>query len=58
MISLERARELLDDPSLSDEEVERIRDEFQILAEIMFEAWNDERDRRKAEKVIPEEFPS
>ena len=39
MLSVERTRELLDDPSISDEEVEQIRDECRIFAEIIFEQW-------------------
>ena len=47
MISLERAKELLDDPSLSDVEVEQIRDEFQTLVEIIFAKWKEERRKEK-----------
>jgi hypothetical protein len=43
MISIECAKELLDDPSLSDAEVEQIRDEFQSLVEIIFAKWKEER---------------
>lgn len=43
MLSIERTKELLGDPSLSDAEVEQIRDEFQILVEIIFEKWKGER---------------
>ena len=44
---IERAKELLDDPSLSDAEVEQIRDEFQSLVEIIFAKWKEERRREK-----------
>lgn len=37
MISLERAKEILNDPSLSDEEIRQIRDDFRVLAEIALE---------------------
>jgi len=50
MISLERAKELLDDPNLSDAEVEQIRDECRILVEIIFEKWKEERAQAKKEK--------
>ncbi len=50
MLSVERVKELLSDPSLSDTEIEQIRDEFQILAEIIFEKWRDERIQAKKEK--------
>ena len=41
MLSIERTKELLDDPSISDEEAEQIRDECRILAEIVFELWRE-----------------
>jgi hypothetical protein len=50
MVSFERAKELLDDPSLSDSEVEQARDEFRLLAEIIFETWREERMKTKEEK--------
>ena len=50
MLSVERVKELLSDPSLSDVEVEQIRDEFQILAEIIFEKWRLERIAAKEKK--------
>jgi hypothetical protein len=37
MLSLERTKEILNDPSLSDMDVEQIRNAFRSLAEIMFE---------------------
>ena len=43
MLSIERLREV--DPNLkglTDEEVEKIRDECRIFAEIIFESWLDE----------------
>ncbi|KKU79299.1 MAG: hypothetical protein UY04_C0012G0011 [Parcubacteria group bacterium GW2011_GWA2_47_7] len=43
MLSLERTKELLDDDSLSDKEVEEIRDAFRKLAEIVFEKWKLEK---------------
>jgi hypothetical protein len=46
MLSVERVKELLNDPTLSDAEVEQVRDEFQILAEIIFEKWKE--DQKKA----------
>jgi len=39
MLSIERIREILDDPHLSDEEITEIRDSFRILVEIIFEKW-------------------
>lgn len=50
MLSIERTKELLNDSSLSDAEVEQIRDEFQILVEIIFEKWKGERSKAKERK--------
>jgi len=50
MLSVERVKELLTDPGLSDAEVEQIRDEFQILVEIIFEKWSEERIKAKEKK--------
>lgn len=46
MLSLERTRELLDDPTLTDKEVQEIRDGFYLLAEIIFEKWREEKKER------------
>jgi hypothetical protein len=51
MISIERAKELLDDPSLSDVQVEQIRDEFQSLVEIIFDKWKEERRQEKSSRA-------
>ncbi len=58
MLSIERVKELINDPSLSDKEIEEIRDGFYQLSEIMFEQWMEERKKAKVtekEKVIDEE---
>lgn len=39
MLSIERVKELLNDPKLSDKEIEEIRDGFLILAEIIYDRW-------------------
>lgn len=39
MLSIERVKQLLKDPALSDADAEKIRDEFRILAEIIFDQW-------------------
>ena len=36
MLTVERIKEIIDDPSLSDEELEQIRDELRCLAELIF----------------------
>ncbi len=50
MLSVERVKELLNDPKLSDKEVEEIRDQLYMLSEIMFEQWQAERIKAKADK--------
>lgn len=44
MISIERTKELLADATLSDQEIESIRDSFRDLAEIIFNQWKNEHD--------------
>jgi hypothetical protein len=46
MLSVERIKEIINDPSLSDEELTEIRDEYRLLAEIIFDHWNEERKLR------------
>jgi len=55
MLSIERVKELINDPSLSDKEIEEIRDGFYQLSEIMFEQWQAE--RIKAKKAETENKP-
>lgn len=55
MLSVERVKELINDPSLSDKEIEEIRDGFYQLSEIMFEQWQAERIKAKADKKDNEE---
>ncbi|MDP3052415.1 MAG: hypothetical protein Q8N22_00470 [bacterium] len=43
MLSLERTKELLNDPTLSDKEIQEIRDGFYLLAEIIFGKWQEEK---------------
>jgi len=43
MLSLERVKELLNDPALSDEEIKEIRDGLRLLAELIFEKWREDR---------------
>lgn len=47
MLSVERVKELLNDPSLSDKEIEEIRDGFYQLSEVIFEQWMEERKKAK-----------
>lgn len=55
MLSVERVKELLNDPKLSDKEVEEIRDQLYMLSELMFEQWQAE--RIKAKKAETENKP-
>jgi hypothetical protein len=57
MLSIERVKELLNDPSLSDKEVEEIRDGFRMLSEVIFEQWQAERTKAKANS-IKEDVPN
>lgn len=50
MLSIERIKKLLDDPSISDKEVEEIRDSFRMLAEIVFEKWQQDKNIKKNQK--------
>ena len=50
MLSVERVKELLNDPNISDKEAEEIRDDFHNFAEIIFDKWMDEREKAKNEK--------
>ena len=47
MLSLERAKKLLNDPNLSDAEVEKIRDELAMMAALMYDAYAEERKQHK-----------
>lgn len=47
MLSIERVKELLNDPNLSDKEVEEIREGFRMLSEVIFEQWQAERIKAK-----------
>ena len=50
MLSVERVKELLNDPKLSDKEIEEIRDQMYMLCEIMFDQWQAERIKAKTEQ--------
>jgi hypothetical protein len=42
MLTIERAKQLLNDPNISDSEAMEIRDSLRALAEIIFEKWAKE----------------
>lgn len=62
MLTLEQARKLLNDPTLSDEDVLEIRDQLYALAEIIYEQWEidraKEKKRRLEEKTQSENLPT
>ena len=43
MLSIEDIKEIMDDPSLSDSELEAIRDEGRALVEVIFDHWRKEK---------------
>lgn len=51
MLSLERTKELLNDSTFSDKEIEEIRDGFHSLAEIIFEKWKEDRKKERKSKL-------
>lgn len=55
MLSVERVKELLNDPKISDKEAEEIRDDFNILAEMIFEKWME--DKKKGKENEKKEKP-
>lgn len=57
MLSVERVKELLNDPKISDEEVEKIRDEFHIFAEMIFDKWVEDKKKEKAKSNEKKENP-
>jgi hypothetical protein len=54
MLSTESIRKLLDDPSLSDDQIEDVRAACHVLAELMLEAWR----KAELEKVSSSEIGS
>jgi len=49
MLTVEQTKKLLNNPALSDEVVEKIRDDFRLLAEVIFEKQHEEKLRIKNE---------
>lgn len=52
MLSIERVKELMGDPKLSDEEAAEIRDSCRAIAEIMFEQWQHERGKKESAQPL------
>lgn len=49
MLSAQRIKELCNDPAMTDQDAEEIRDGFRALAEVIFQVW--QKNRRKFEQV-------
>jgi len=47
MLSVERVKQLANDPTLSDKQIEEIRDGFYMLSQVIFEQWQAERNKAK-----------
>ena len=47
MLSVDRVRRLLNNPKLTDDELEEIKDDLRMLAEIVFETLSEERKKEK-----------
>lgn len=47
MLSIERVKQLANDPTLSDKQIEEIRDGFYMLSQVIFEQWQAERNKAK-----------
>ena len=50
MLSVERVKQLANDPTLSDKQIEEIRDGFYMLSQVIFEQWQAERNKVKEAK--------
>ena len=56
MLTIERVKQILNDPKLTDQEIEQIRDGFQSLVEdVIFPAWLEERIKSKPIKKYEHE---
>lgn len=49
MLSIEQCRKLIADKNLTDEEVEQVRDELYILANLAFDHWQKTKALKKAQ---------
>ena len=47
MLSVERVKQLANDSTLSDKQIEEIRDGFYMLSQVIFEQWQAERNKTK-----------
>ncbi len=56
MLSIKQIKKLLGDENISDKEAEEIRDSFRILAEIIFEKWQRDKNIKKNQKCYPQKY--
>ncbi len=47
MLTIQQTKQLLNNPALTDQEAEKIRDDFRMLAEIIFQKWQSEQQAKK-----------
>ena len=47
MLSVERVKELINDPKLSDKEIEEIRDGMRLLVRVVYQKWKEEQNNKK-----------
>lgn len=50
MLSVEQCKKLISDKSLTDKEVEEIRDELYILANLAFEHWKEAKNQNDSNR--------
>lgn len=54
MLSIEQCRKLIDDKNLTDKEIEEIRDELYVLANLAFEHWRETKTKKKEKAKSPQ----
>ena len=47
MLTIQQVRKILNNPKISDEEATKIRDGLRLLAEVIFEQWEKEKEIKK-----------
>ena len=52
MLSIQQVKNILKKPDMPDAEAEALRDGFRSLAEIIFEQWHHDREKRKSDEQI------
>jgi len=55
MLDIDRTKQLLNDPNISDKEVEEIRNKFGVLTEILFQKWSEKKEQKKLEEINSQE---